>query len=209
MTTAQFLRRLVPALAASTFLAYGSLAIAQTAATTTPVRVRATIEKVNADNLEVSTRAGKKLTLKLAPDLILLSVSHAAITDIKSDSFIGSAAIPQADGSLKALEVTVFPPGMKSGEGHYAWDLGKKSTMTNGTVGDVVVTSGRTITVKYPDGEKKIVVPADVPIVSLNKGDRSLLVPGAHAVFVVNKAADGSDVVGRALVGVKGVVPPM
>ena len=209
MTTAQLLRRLVPALAASTLLAYGSVAIAQTAAPAAPVRVRATIEKVNADNLEVSTKAGKKLTLKLAPDLMLFSVSHAAITDIKSDSFIGSAAVPLPDGSLKALEVHVFPAGMKMGEGHYAWDLGKKSSMTNGTVGDVVVTSGRTITVKYPDGEKKIVVPADVPIVSLYKGDRSLLVPGAHGVFFVSKAADGSDVVGRATVGVDGVVPPM
>ncbi|MGS0742832.1 hypothetical protein ACVBEF_13495 [Glaciimonas sp. GG7] len=207
MTTAQFLRRFVPVLAASAFLAYGSTAIAQTAAA--PTRVRATIEKVNADSLEVSTKAGKKLTLKLAPDVGLLSVSHAAITDIKSDSFIGSAAIPLPDGSLKALEVTVFPAGMKSGEGHYAWDLGKKSTMTNGTVGDVVVTSGRTITVKYPDGEKKIVVPADVPIVSLNKGDRSLLVPGAHGVFVLVKAADGSEVVSRGLIGIDGVVPPM
>ena len=173
------------------------------------MRVRATIEKVTADTLEVKTKAGKKLTLKLSPDLAVMSVSHAAITDIKSDSFIGSAAIPLPDGTLKALEVTVFPAGMKSGEGHYAWDLGKKSTMTNGTVGDVVVTSGRTITVKYPDGEKKIVVPADVPIVSLNKADRSLLVAGAHGVFVVTKAPDGSEVVGRALVGINGVVPPM
>ncbi|AIY39335.1 hypothetical protein LT85_0175 [Collimonas arenae] len=203
------MRRLVPALLASTFLAYGSAAVAQTAAMTVPVRVRATIEKVNTDNLEVSTRAGKKLTLKLAPDLTLFSVTHAAITDIKSDSFIGSAAVPLPDGSLKALEVHVFPAGMKVGEGHYAWDLGKKSSMTNGTVGDVVVTSGRTITVKYPDGEKKIVVPADVPIVALDKGDRSLLVPGAHGVFFVTKAADGSDVVGRATIGKGDVVPPM
>ncbi|SFH71100.1 hypothetical protein SAMN04515618_10241 [Collimonas sp. OK307] len=207
MKTTQLLHRLVPVLAASALLAYGSMAAAQAAAPVT--RVRATIDKVNADNLEVSAKGGKKMTLKLAPDLTLFSVSHAAIGDIKSDSFIGTAAVPLPDGSLKALEVHVFPAGMKVGEGHYAWDLGKNSSMTNGTVGDVVVTSGRTITVKYPDGEKKIVVPADVPIVSLNKGDRSLLVPGAHGVFFVSKAADGSDVVGRATVGVNGVVPPM
>ena len=207
MKTTQLLHRLVPALAASALLAYGGMAAAQAAAPVT--RVRATIDKVNADNLEVSAKGGKKMTLKLAPDLALFSVSHAAIGDIKSDSFIGTAAVPLPDGSLKALEVHVFPAGMKVGEGHYAWDLGKNSSMTNGTVGDVVVTSGRTITVKYPDGEKKIVVPADVPIVSLNKGDRSLLLPGAHGVFFVSKGADGSDVVGRATVGVNGVVPPM
>lgn len=207
MKITQLLRRLVPVLAASAFLAYGGIAGAQTAAPV--IRVRATIDKVNADNLEVSAKGGKKMTLKLAPDLMLFSVSHAAIGDIKSDSFIGTAAVPLPDGSLKALEVHVFPAGMKAGEGHYAWDLGKNSSMTNGTVGDVVVTSGRTITVKYPDGEKKIVVPADVPIVSLDKGDRSLLVPGAHGVFFVSKAADGSDAVKRASVGKDGVVPPM
>jgi hypothetical protein len=207
MKITQLLHRLVPALAASAFLAYGSMAVAQTAAPV--VRVRATIDKVNADNLEVSVKGGKKVTLKLAPDLTLFAVSHAAIGDIKSDSFIGTAAVPLPDGTLKALEVHVFPAGMKVGEGHYAWDLGKNSSMTNGTVGDVVVTSGRTITVKYPDGEKKIVVPADVPIVSLDKGDRSLLAPGAHGVFFVSKAADGSDVVKRASVGKDGVVPPM
>jgi len=212
MKTSQLLRRLVPVLAASTLLAYGAAASAQTAAAAapaTPVRVRATIDKVNTDSLEVSAKGGKKMTLKLAPDLMLFAVSHAAISDIKSDSFIGSAAVPLPDGSLKALEVHVFPAGMKVGEGSYAWDLGKNSSMTNGTVGDVVVTSGRTITVKYPQGEKKIVVPADVPIVSLEKGDRSLLVPGAHGVFFVSKAADGSDVVGRASIGKNGVVPPM
>ncbi|WP_211466425.1 hypothetical protein [Collimonas silvisoli] len=210
MKTTQLLRRLVPALAASALLAYGGLAVAQSTAAAAPVvRVRATIDKVNADTLEVSAKGGKKMTLKLAPDLMLFAVSHAAISDIKSDSFIGTAAVPLPDGSLKALEVHVFPPGMKVGEGHYAWDLGKKSSMTNGTVGDVVVTSGRTITVKYPDGEKKIVVPADVPIVSMEKGDRSLLVAGAHGVFFVSKAADGSEVVARAAVGKNGVVPPM
>jgi hypothetical protein len=206
MKTTQLLRRLVPALAASALLAFGGVALAQTAA---PARVRATIDKVSGDNLEVSTKGGKKMTLKLAPDVMLFAVSHAAISDITADRFIGTAAVPLPDGSLKALEVHVFPAGMKVGEGHRDWDLGKQGSMTNGTVGDVVVTNGRTITVKYPNGEKKIVIPADVPIVSLDKGDRSLLVPGARGLFFVSKAADGGEVVTRASVGKDGVIPPM
>ena len=81
--------------------------------------------------------------------------------------------------------------------------------MTNGTVGDVVVTQGRVLTVKYQGGEKKITVPADVPIVSLEKGDRSLLVPGAHGIFFLKKGADGKSDVAHATIGKNGLVPPM
>ena len=193
----------------SVSLAHSVAALAQTAPAA-PMRIRGTVTKITDDSFDVSVKGGKVSTLKLSPDATFMAVGHAAITDIKSDTFIGSTAITQPDGTLKALEVHVFPAGMKSGEGHYAWDLGgSKSTMTNGTVGSVVESSGRTITVKYPNGEKQIVIPADVPIVSLEKGDRSLLVAGAHGVFFLTKAADGSQVVGRAAVGKGDVVPPM
>lgn len=199
-----------PALLAGAMFAAAPAVLAQPAPAATPIGVRGTVTAFAGDTLKVHTRSGQDLEVGLTKDTAVRAVTLSKVDEIKAGSYIGSAAVPQADGSLKALEVHVFPPSMRgSGEGHRAWDLGKNSSMTNGTVGDVVVTSGRTITVKYPDGEKKIVVPADVPIVSLNKGDRSLLVPGAHGVFFVSKAADGSDVVGRATVGVNGVVPPM
>jgi hypothetical protein len=186
-----------------------NLAAAAAPATPVPARVRATIDAVSADSVDVTVKGGKHQTLKLAPDAKFMGVSLTDVGDIKSDSFIGSAAIPQPDGTLKALEVHVFPAGMKSGEGSYDWDLTPKSTMTNGTVGSVVVSSGRTITVKYPNGEKKIVIPADVPIVRLEPGDRSLLVKGAHAVFFTKTEANGSLTVTRGSVGKNGVVPPM
>ena len=201
----QFKRSLISAVATVSLVAGGAPAQAPAA----PVRLRGTVEKISGDSIDIKAK-GKTATYKIAPDATFMAVGHTDIAAIKSDSFIGTTAIPQADGTLKALEVHVFPAGMKSGEGHYAWDIGgAKSTMTNGTVGSVVVSSGRTITVKYPNGEKKVVVPADVPVVSLEKGDRSLLVPGAHGVFFMTKAADGSEVVGRGAVGKGDVEPPM
>jgi hypothetical protein len=96
-----------------------------------------------------------------------------------------------------------------AGAGNRAWDLGGNSSMTNGTVGDVMVSNGRTITVKYPDGEKKIVVPDDVPIVSLGPGDRSLLVPGAHVVMSARRNPDGVLVAISISAGKNGLTPPM
>ena len=186
-----------------------NIAAAAAAPANAPTRVRAVVATVAPDSIDVVLKGGKHETLKVAPDAKFFGISLTDVADIKADSFIGSAAIPQPDGTLKALEVHVFPAGMKSGEGSYAWDLTPKSTMTNGTVGSVVVSNGRTITVNYPNGEKKIVIPADVPIVRLEPGDRSLLVKGAHGVFFVKTEADGSQVVTRASVGKGSVVPPM
>jgi len=183
--------------------------LASAAAPAAPARVRAVIDKVSPDSIDVVLKGGQHETLKVAPDAKFFGISLAQVADIKSDTFIGATAIPQPDGTLKALEVHVFPAGMKSGEGSYAWDLTPKSTMTNGTVGAVVVSNGRTVTVKYPNGEKKIVIPADVPIVRLEPGDRSLLVKGAHGVFFMKTEADGSQVVSRGSVGKGSVVPPM
>ena len=196
------------ALAAGLTLA-GGAAMAQPAPA--PMRVRATIDSVDGNTLHLTARNGSKMTVMLTPDAKVVGVSKAQLSDIKSGSFIGSAAIPQPDGTLKALEVTVFPASMKgTGEGSYAWDLGSNSTMTNGTVGDLVVSSGRTMTVDYNGtGQKKIVVPDDVPIVSLEPADRSLIKAGAHVLVVPTKAADGTLTASRINVGENGTVPPM
>jgi hypothetical protein len=201
-------KRTLLAFAAALSLAGGSVYAQAPAA---PTRVRATIEKIDGDTLSLKARDGHMVTVVLAPDFKVVGVSKAQIGDIKPGSYIGSAAIPQADGSLKALEVTVFPPSMKgTGEGHYGWDMGQNSTMTNGTVGDLLVSNGRTMTVKYSNGgEKKITVPEDVPIVSLEPSDRSLLKPGAHVIVVPTKAADGTLTANRISVGMNGIVPPM
>jgi hypothetical protein len=115
------------------------------------------------------------------------AISLANINDIKPGSYIGAAGIPQPDGSQKALEVHVFPPAMAgTGDGHRPFDLAPNSTMTNGTVGDVVA-SNTVRCLKYKDGEKKIVVPDDVPVVNIEAGERSMLVAGAKVVVRARK----------------------
>ena len=133
----------------------------------------------------------------------------ATLADIKPGSFVGSAAMPQADGSQKALEVHIFAESQRgTGEGHRPFTV-PNSTMTNGTVGDMVTaTDGGTLIVKYKDGEKKIVVPPGVPIVRYEIGDRSELKPGVH-ITALNavKKADGAIEAPRLNVGRDGLVP--
>jgi hypothetical protein len=203
-----FMRSLVtPALVAGALLAAGTAAYAQNAQ---PTGVRGTITSFAGNDLKVHTRDGKDLDVKVAPNTPIRAVTIAKITEIKSNSYIGTAAVPQANGTLKALEVHVFPDSMRgSGDGHRPWDLGPNSSMTNGTVGNVVVSDGRTITVKYKGGEKKIFVPEDVPIVDLEPGDASLLVPGAKVVLFAHNEADGSLTANFISAGKNGVTPPM
>lgn len=186
-------------------------AVAQTA----PVsRVRGTIESIDGNTLVVKPRSGAAVTIKLADNYKVIGAATAKLEDIKPGSFIGTATVPLPDGTHKALEMTVFPASMKgSGEGSYGWDLAPNTTMTNGTVGDLVVSNGRTMTVHYNGngtGEKKIIVPDDVPVVLLNPAaDKSLLKPGVHVMVPTTKAADGTINAGAVIAGENGVIPPM
>jgi len=177
------------------------------------VAVRGTIAQITDTTVEVAQRNGKKTTLTLPADPVIRSVSNAKLSDIKPDSFIGTAAAPQPDGTLKALEVHVFAASLRgSGEGFRPWDGadGKSGTMTNGTVGKLVNSNGTTMTVKYKDGEKTVVVPSDVPIVYMEPGDRSLLKAGAPVlIFSTAKDAKGGLVASTIMAGKNGVVPPM
>ena len=117
----------------------------------------------------------------------------------------------EADGTQRAIEVLLFPEARRgSGEGHYPWDVQPGSMMTNATVADVVtVDQARRMTLKYKDGEKTIVVPADAPIVTFEPGDRAMLKPGAHVMFGAAKQPDGSLTASGVSVGKDGLVPPM
>lgn len=186
------------------------------AAAQTPGKViaplRGTIDQVTDSSLQVTDRKGEKISVKLNDQTKVLSVSKGTLDDIKPDSFIGTAAVPQADGSLKALEVHVFAASLRgTGEGHSAWESadGKVDTMTNGTVGKLVNANGRTLTVKYHDAEKTVVVPDDVPVVLLAPGDRSLLKPGTKIVLFAMKDDKGALVARGIAAGKDGVAPPM
>jgi hypothetical protein len=174
--------------------------------------VRGTITQVTDNSLEVKQRNGKTATLALPANAVVRSVSNAKLSDIQPDSFVGTAAAPQPDGTLKALEVHVFAPSLRgSGEGFRPWEGadGKSGTMTNGTVGNLVNSNGATMTVKYKDGEKTVVVPPDVPVVYMEPGDRSLLKTGASVLIFPTKDAQGGLVAATITAGKNGAVPPM
>lgn len=172
--------------------------------------VRGEITGVSPDSLKVHVTSGENVVVRLTPDTKVRAVTLANIEDIRPGSYIGSAAIPQEDGTLKALEVHVFPPELAgSGDGHRPFDLAKGSSMTNGSVGDLVVSNGRVLTVNYKGGQQKILVPEDVPIVNLAPGDRSLIKVGVKIVTFVTQSADGTLTAQSISAGKDGVKPPM
>lgn len=180
-------RRVLPAFLAGLF---GTAVLAQTAPTT---RIRGTIDQADGATLQVTARDGEKMIVKERPDTTVTLIVPDKITDITPGSYIGTAAIPQPDGTLKALEVHVFPASRRDGgEGHRPFDLQPQSMMTNATVGDVVGTDGRTLTLRYQGGEQKVVVRVSTPMVTYEPGNRAMLVAGAHVVITAARAPDGN-----------------
>ena len=201
--------------AALTSVALGALATMvagiATALAQDTVRVRGTIERIDGSIYMVKARDGAELKVTVADNAQIAGVVKAALSDIKQGAFVGVTAMPQADGSHSAVEVHIFPEAMRgSGEGHYPWDLRPQSTMTNANVEQIVTAvEGRMLTLKYKDGEKKILVPANTPIVAYVQGDKSDLKTGAKVFFVAAKQPDGT-LQGRVWrVGRDGVTPPM
>lgn len=175
-----------------------------------PARVRGTIDSLSGDSMVVTTRGGTQLTLRLGKNLPISQIAPIGMDAIKPGSFIGTAAVSQPDGTLRALEVQVFPRAMRGvGEGHRPWDIGANSSMTNGTVGNLKVADGRTLTLSYKGGEQRVFVPPDVPVITYLPGSRALLTPGAHIIAFVSQDAGGSLTATRIGVGRNGLVPPM
>ena len=176
------------------------------------VRIRGTIEGIiDSAVYVVKTRDEAELKLTLAEKPQIAAIVKASLSDIKEGSFVGVTGMPKPDGSLSALEVHIFPEAMRgTGEGHYAWDLRPQSTMTNANVEQIAAAAdGRTLALKYKDGEKKIFVPVDATIVAYAPGDKSDLKPGAKVFIVAAKQPDGT-LQGRAWrVGRDGLTPPM
>ena len=177
-----------------------------------PVRVRGTVEKTDGQTIVVKNRDGNDLTIKLADNVAISGIVKAALSDIKNGSYIGVSAMPQPDGSQHALHVHIFPEPLRGvAEGHSAWDVRPGSTMTNATVAEIVTAvDGQVITVKYKDGEKKIVVPPEAPIVTYVPGDKGELKPGAK-IFIIaaQRQPDGTLSAARVNVGRDGLTPPM
>jgi hypothetical protein len=209
-------KHLATSVASLALLATVPLAMAQAPANPT-LRLRATIEKVDATSLTVRERSGEVITLVRPAAMDVSEVFPLALADIKPGSYIGTAAMPQADGSQLALEVVVFPEAARgAGEGHRPWDLRPESTMTNATVADLAaapssVPGGQKLTLRYKDGEKTVIVPPNAPVVSFKPGkadENVLLVPGAK-VMITAQEQGGKPTALRVIVGRDGFAPPM
>jgi hypothetical protein len=177
----------------------------------TPSRVRGTIEGVDGDVLSVKSRTGEDVKLHMTGDMRVVGITKIALSDIKVGSFIGTTTVPGPDGSQNAVEVHVFPEAMRgTGEGSRPYDLRPNSTMTNATVAESVAgNDGHTLTVKYKDGEKKVVVGPDTPVVTYEPADKSDLKPGAKVIAFMKQLPDGSFETNRVSVGRDGLTPPM
>jgi hypothetical protein len=176
------------------------------------VRVRGTIEGVDGQMLTVKGRDGATMNVKLADGARVLAVDKMSLADVKQGTFVGITAMPQPDGAQKAVEIHIFPEAMRgSGEGHRPWDLMPNSTMTNANVESAVVSvDGQVLVLKYKDGEKKFIVPANVEVVKFAPAILADLKPG-EKVFVVaaKKQPDGTLEAPSIVVGRNGVNPPM
>lgn len=207
-------------------IAAGGFAHAQTPAP----RIRGDITAVSGKTLQLKADSGQIVPLKLADKVSISSRAHADPTKINTGSFLGTTATPGPDGTLIASEVHIFDESMRgTGEGHRPMDAATGSTMTNATVASVsparagagrtmtnatvaAVTSDdqeRRMTLQYKGGEKVVVVPKDTPVVTVEPGDASLLVVGAHVVVSGATQSDGSMLVDRIQVGKDGFIPPL
>jgi hypothetical protein len=177
-----------------------------------PMVVRGVVTAMDAASVTVKGDKGAKTTVGLAPSWNVAVMKPVAPDAIQAGSFIGTAEMPQKDGTGKSLEVHVFPPGVKMGEGHYGWDLKPGSMMTNGTVGSVTAGAkkgSRQLEVNYSYGKRTITVPANVPIVQITGGTRAMVKVGTPVFMVVQKGANGQLMAGSVSVGENGSKPAM
>ena len=159
-----------------------------------PMRVRGTVEAMDGAMYVVKTRSGDTVKVALTDKPLFVAMAKVSMADIKPGMFVGTTALPQADGSLRAVEVHIFPEAMRgTGEGHQPWDLVPNSTMTNAAVAQMVkAVDGDEITVKYKGGEKKIVVLPQTRIVTFVPGDKSELKPGVKIFIAAARKKDAS-----------------
>jgi hypothetical protein len=176
------------------------------------VRIRGTIESVDGPVYLIKNRDGAELKLTVTDNPLFVAIVKSTMADIKPGMFVGATGMTQADGSQKAIEVHIFPESMRgTGEGHYDWDLKPNTKMTNANVEQTVGgVDGQTLSVKYKDGEKKLLVTPETAVVTYIAGSKDDLKPGIK-VFVgaAKKLPDGTLQTPRITYGKDGLTPPM
>jgi len=175
------------------------------------VRVRGTVENVDGETMAIKARDGATITMKLPPSGAVRGLEKSSIADVKAGGFVGITAMPLPDGTQKAVEIHIFPEALRgTGEGHRPWDLMPNSTMTNGNIDSAVAAvDGQELVLKYKDGEKKFIIPANIEVVMFVPGTLADLKPGAKVFVNAKKLPDGSLEPLFVTVGHGGVTPPM
>jgi len=186
------------------------------AADSTPVHLRGEIDAVSGSSFELTPFGGSKTEVDWSNTTQFASLQAAQLSDIKQGMFVGTAALPQSDGTLKALEIHIFPESMRgTGEGYRPFPQVKQGTMTNATVTNVTGASatttngGKTLTLTYKDGHQTVIVPPNAPIVLLGPGDASMLTPHTKVSVTATKDAAGKLTATRLLIGLNGATPPI
>src|SRR6266702_3189104 len=204
MTMSSMARRV---LTAASFI---SISMVLPASAQETVRIRGTVERIEGPVYVVKNRDGAELKLTLTDNPLFVVIIPSKMADIKQGMFVGSAGMMQEDGTQKAIEVHIFPESMRgTGEGHYDWDLMPKSKMTNANVEQAVKSvDGPVLSVKYKDGEKKLVVTPQTVVVTYEIGKREEVQPGARIfVSAAKKQADGTLQTPRITYGRNGAGP--
>jgi len=195
---------------ASAAIGFVLVCVAWPASAQETVRIRGTVERVDGPVYVVKTRDGAELKLTMTDNPLFVAIAPATMADIKPGMFVGSAGMIQADGTQKAIEVHIFPESMRgTGEGHYDWDLKPQSKMTNGNVEQTVAgVDGPVLSVKYKDGEKKLLVTPETVVVTYVMGNKDEVGPGTR-IFVgaAKKQPDGTLQTPRITYGRNGAGP--
>jgi hypothetical protein len=193
-------------------LSFALVCISLPASAQETVRIRGTIEKVDGPVFVVKNRDGAELKLTVTDNPLFVAIVKSTMADIKPGMFVGSTGMMQPDGSQKAIEVHIFPESMRgTGEGHYDWDLKPQTKMTNANVEQTVAgVEGPILSVKYKDGEKKLVVTPETAVVTYVAGSKDDLKPGTKIfVAAAKKQPDGTVQTPRITYGKDGLTPPM
>ncbi len=193
-------------------ISFASICIVLPASAQETVRIRGTIESIDGPVFVIKNRDGAELKLTVTDNPLFVAIVKSTMADIKPGMFVGSTGMTQPDGSQKAIEVHIFPESMRgTGEGHYDWDLKPNTKMTNANVEQTVAgVEGPVLSVKYKDGEKKLLVTPETAVVTYVMGARDDLKPGTKVfVAAAKKQADGTLQTPRITYGKDGLTPPM
>jgi hypothetical protein len=190
-------------------LSLALICLAQPASAQEITRIRGTIDRIEGPVYVIKSRDGTELKLTLTDNPLFVAIAPATMADIKPGMFVGSAGMMQPDGTQKAIEVHIFPESMRgTGEGHYDWDLKPASKMTNGNVEQSVAgVDGPVLSVKYKDGEKKLMVTPETVVVTYVPGTKDEVKPGTKVFVAAKKQADGTFQAPRITYGRNGAGP--